>query len=54
MFKLWRWYYFSECTKFYVDFKNAKKNSKLFFSLEIMAFEPVTGIYLNYDDNTCD
>ena len=27
---------------------------KSFLVLEIMAFERVVGIYLNYDKNTCD
>ena len=40
--------------KFYADFENAKKIGKFFLVLEIMVFEPVVEIYLNYDDNTYD
>ena len=54
MFKLWIWSYFSECAKSYIDFKIAEKFHSIFLVLETMAFEPKAGIYLNYDDNTCD
>ena len=35
-------------------FQNRKKNPKKFFSFVENAFEPVVGIYLNYEENTCD
>ena len=34
--------------------KRQKKNKNFFLLLEIMAFEPVARIYVNYDENTCD
>ena len=35
-------------------FQKCKKNKKMFLLLEIITSEPVAGIYLNYDENTCD
>ena len=35
--------------------RKCKQNSeKLFLVLGIMAFEPLAGIFLNSDENTCD
>ena len=46
--------FFSKCAKFYVDFENWKNIGKSFLALELMVFERVPGIYVNYDENTCD
>ena len=31
-----------------------EKFQKIFLVLKIIAFQPIEGTYLNYDENTCD
>ena len=59
MFELWGWSFCWKCLKLFVDFRNEKKNKetknnqKMFLVLVIMAFEPVAGICLCYENISC-
>ena len=44
----------SKCSSVYVDFENTRKLPENADSLEIIAFELVVGVFLNYDKDTCD
>ena len=46
--------YFFKIWKTLCRFRKCKKKTNFFFLFKIMALEPITGIYLNYDENTSD